>query len=336
MAEGRGQVFKYGAFISHAREDSPIADGLRALLEERGIPCWIAPRNIVPGTEWAQAIIDGIDQSATLVLLISRASNDSPQVPREVAQALRRERPVFPILLEKVLLAPRLDYYIAPIHWVRYATESPERTADAIHAAMRGGDDWLAQAMPPGLSRRIRYSRKGLLSGVAAGLVSALAVVGLTWAISTHQRHVEMATSDAAVTSLGYVSLSAERPNSAPESDFKVLANVFLYGADTDHGSVRIYLTGVGSGSAPSIDLSSRLPPGVGAGASQIEFDAAQIEPTAIVCMSMPHPRLHIPYRVTQRYSTAATTDADGIRRVAFFRAAPDRVAPDNQSGCGR
>ena len=39
-------------FISHATEDQATAAEVCALLEARGIPCWIAPRDVAAGVVW--------------------------------------------------------------------------------------------------------------------------------------------------------------------------------------------------------------------------------------------------------------------------------------------
>ena len=47
-------------FISYSSKDKPVGDAACAVLEQRGFRCWIAPRDIVPGTEWGEAIIGGL------------------------------------------------------------------------------------------------------------------------------------------------------------------------------------------------------------------------------------------------------------------------------------
>lgn len=39
----------HDVFISHSAKDKEAAHGLCAGLEARGLRCWIAPRDIVPG-----------------------------------------------------------------------------------------------------------------------------------------------------------------------------------------------------------------------------------------------------------------------------------------------
>ena len=50
------------AFISHAAEEAAVADELCRFLEQKGIGCWIAPRDVAPGSDYASEIVDGIER----------------------------------------------------------------------------------------------------------------------------------------------------------------------------------------------------------------------------------------------------------------------------------
>jgi hypothetical protein len=46
----------FDAFISYATADKTVADAACAVLEAAGIRCWVAPRDISPGREYAAEI----------------------------------------------------------------------------------------------------------------------------------------------------------------------------------------------------------------------------------------------------------------------------------------
>src|SRR5438874_12753634 len=69
-------------FVSHSAKDKTAAAAICSTLEHQGVRCWIAPRDIVPGKEWGEAIIDGISGCRIMVLIFSGHSNQSPQVRR--------------------------------------------------------------------------------------------------------------------------------------------------------------------------------------------------------------------------------------------------------------
>jgi hypothetical protein len=86
----------HDAFISYSTHDKAAADATCAALEGSGIRCWIAPRDIVPGAEWGEAIIEGINHCRVLILIFSANANDSPQIRREVERAVSKGVPIIP------------------------------------------------------------------------------------------------------------------------------------------------------------------------------------------------------------------------------------------------
>ncbi|HXM04102.1 MAG TPA: toll/interleukin-1 receptor domain-containing protein, partial [Chthoniobacterales bacterium] len=74
-------------FISHSSADKAIAGVICQRLESDGIKCWIAPRDIKPGSNWTEGIMEGIEACRTLILVFSEHANNSDHVYREVAKA---------------------------------------------------------------------------------------------------------------------------------------------------------------------------------------------------------------------------------------------------------
>ena len=93
----------YQVFISYASEDKPIADEVCAQLEQTGLKCWIAPRNIRPGVDYGLAIVEAIGNCPVMIVILSRASNASQQVLREVDRGASRGKTVIPFRVEDVL-----------------------------------------------------------------------------------------------------------------------------------------------------------------------------------------------------------------------------------------
>ncbi len=104
-------------FISHSSADKPIADAICHRLEERGIRCWIAPRDIT-STDWAGAIMDGLHKSRVFVVIISHNSILSPEVTKEVTEATRTCQYLLPFKVDSESLSDRLRYHLGPCHWL--------------------------------------------------------------------------------------------------------------------------------------------------------------------------------------------------------------------------
>jgi hypothetical protein len=108
----------HDVFISYSSKDKTTADAVCATLENNGIRCWIAPRDILPGMEYAEALVEAIQSSRLLVLVFSSGANDSPQVRGEVERAVSRGLPVLPFRIENVPPNRAMEFFIAGRHWL--------------------------------------------------------------------------------------------------------------------------------------------------------------------------------------------------------------------------
>lgn len=108
----------HDVFISYANRDKPVADAICNHLETRQIRCWIAPRDITPGIQYQEAIIDAIDSSYIMVLVFSADSNESPHVLTEVTEAMSNKVTIIPFRVEDVQPSKSMKYLINVPHWL--------------------------------------------------------------------------------------------------------------------------------------------------------------------------------------------------------------------------
>jgi hypothetical protein len=176
MSEGDGPV-SYSAFICHAKPDAARAEEICATLEARGLRCWIAPRDIRAGREYADEILHGIESSRCLVLVLSDAANGSTFVKREVERAVSKRKPVFPVRVEDVMPSPGLELFVASTHWLDAFTgrlvDHIDRLAQdlADERALAEGTDISAR-----IARRRRLPRWIGIGAACAGVVAAIIV----------------------------------------------------------------------------------------------------------------------------------------------------------------
>ncbi len=111
-------------FISYATEDSSVADAVCKALEEGGVRCWYAPRDIPFAVDYEEAIVEAIIASKLLILILSTHSNNSPHVKREVQNACREEPqvPVLPFQVEDISLNKSLRYYLGSVQSLKALT----------------------------------------------------------------------------------------------------------------------------------------------------------------------------------------------------------------------
>jgi formylglycine-generating enzyme required for sulfatase activity len=104
-------------FISYASEDASVADRVRTGLEQAGVACWIAPRDIEPGTSFPAAITAAIHACSAQVLLLTAEANVSRHVLSEVELAFNAGKPILAVLVGNVTPSSDLQYFISTTHW---------------------------------------------------------------------------------------------------------------------------------------------------------------------------------------------------------------------------
>lgn len=122
----------HDVFISYAQQDKPIADAVCAKLESRNIRCWIAPRDVPPGSDFPEAIIDGIEGGRVIVLIFSSHANNSPHVIRELTNAVNKGRIIIPFRIEDVVPSKSMEYLISVPHWLDAVTPPLEHHIEVL------------------------------------------------------------------------------------------------------------------------------------------------------------------------------------------------------------
>jgi len=105
-------------FVCHSSKDKAVADAACAALEAQGTACWIAPRDVLAGLEYGEAIVDAIAGCPILVLIFSAHANDSPQVRREIERAVSKGKTIVPFRIEDVMPARAMEYALSNTHWL--------------------------------------------------------------------------------------------------------------------------------------------------------------------------------------------------------------------------
>lgn len=108
----------FDAFISYSSKDKATADATCATLETAGIRCWIAPRDIIPGSEYGAAIVDAIDHCRVVILVFSSSANASQQIHREIERAVNRGLPIIPLRIEETMPTESMAYFMESVHWL--------------------------------------------------------------------------------------------------------------------------------------------------------------------------------------------------------------------------
>ena len=105
-------------FISHSSEDKTITDAVCSALETAKIRCWVAPRDILPGQDWPEAIVRAIKGSRVMVLIYSSNSKNSVHVKRELMLAMEAKVIVIPLKIDDIPFEGPMQYFLTDTHWL--------------------------------------------------------------------------------------------------------------------------------------------------------------------------------------------------------------------------
>lgn len=127
----------HDVFICHSSKDRTLATAICSYLEQNRIRCWIAPRDVVPGSDYAQSIVEAIARTRITLLVFSHSSNHSPHVKREIERSVSHGIPILPFRVEDVVPSPSLEYFISDAHWLDAITPPMEKHLTYLAGTLR-------------------------------------------------------------------------------------------------------------------------------------------------------------------------------------------------------
>lgn len=178
----------HDVFVSYSQRDKPTAGAVVAGLERRGIRCWMAPRDIVAGSTWGEAIVDAIAGCSAMILVLSSDSNESRQVLREVERAVAIDKVIIPFRIDEVVATGAMSYFLGTEHWLDALTPPLETHIDELAGTVQrllGAEVTVAAPLPSPPPEPVKVEpvpmRRGVsLTAVALGAAGAVVVaIGL-------------------------------------------------------------------------------------------------------------------------------------------------------------
>lgn len=120
-------------FISYAREDRAYVEQLIKYLQDVGLSVW-ADNRIDYGELWWQTVVANLRSCLAMVVIMTRAAEESKWVDREILLADELGKPFFPLLLD----GERFPLFVGTQHHVVKDGSMPPRTfAEALKKATK-------------------------------------------------------------------------------------------------------------------------------------------------------------------------------------------------------
>lgn len=110
---------QYDVFISYGSHDRNVADSLCTYLEQQHLRCWMAPRNISSGSNYAGEITRALRSSESIIVICSRESSQSGHVKNEVTLAFNQNKRILPYCLDDNPFDDDLEYYLSSKQQIR-------------------------------------------------------------------------------------------------------------------------------------------------------------------------------------------------------------------------
>jgi TolB-like protein/Flp pilus assembly protein TadD len=142
MPEGGGEEKASGGnatvFVSYASQDATVAHSVVAAMERAGLKCWIAPRDVTPGTLYADEIVRAINEAEVVVLVLSEQAVASPHVGKEIERASAKRRRIIALHTDSAPLTRAFEYFLSESQWIEAGLGGIEAaTAKLVEATRR-------------------------------------------------------------------------------------------------------------------------------------------------------------------------------------------------------
>ena len=124
-------------FVSYASQDKAVADEVVATLEQQGLRCWIAPRDVIPGALYADGIVRAINGCRILALVLSEHAVASPHVGKEIERASSKRRPIIALRIDAAPLSPAFEYFLSESQWLDAGPGEVAAAATRLAQAVR-------------------------------------------------------------------------------------------------------------------------------------------------------------------------------------------------------
>jgi oligopeptide transport system substrate-binding protein len=162
---------EFDVFVSYSSKEKAVADAVVSALENEGIRCWYAPRDIAPGADWADSITQAIHECRIMILVFSKHANRSQRVIDEINYAISQEKIILPFRIEAYNPTGALSLHLSSRHWLDAYEPSWEAHLDRLVKSVSlnlesagdtlqisgGKDDALVEGAAGGRRTNLRY-----------------------------------------------------------------------------------------------------------------------------------------------------------------------------------
>jgi len=113
----------HDVFISYSSKNLNKVNEICEFLENNGLDCFFAVRDIPKGIEWATVIPAEIKDSSTFLVIHSAEYNESVEVDREIKIASDNKKKIVTLRIDNSDFSSAKEYYLTVINWIDLSSE---------------------------------------------------------------------------------------------------------------------------------------------------------------------------------------------------------------------
>jgi hypothetical protein len=126
--------------VSYSSHDRPQVMQFVQRLRAAGVAAWIDQGGIDGAQRWGEEIVNAIDSSKIVILMISQTSMQSENIAKEVMLAWENNKHFLPLCLEDAKIAKSMQYQLAGIQQIKLYEGDPEaKFVSVLRALVRLG-----------------------------------------------------------------------------------------------------------------------------------------------------------------------------------------------------
>jgi TolB-like protein len=211
------------AFVSYASQDTAVANSIVENLEQHGSKCWIAPRDVTPGSQYADEIVGAINDAKVVVLVLSEHAVASPHVGREIERAASKRRRIIVLRTDAAPLTRSFEYFLSDSQWIDIAALGVPAALTKLTQAVGqrlAPASWVSPGFgtdvrdPADRNRKPSHLTIKRLIAAAVFLVVAAVVVGVMaryWPSKQGDSQAPVVISDKSIAVLPFVDMSEKK-----------------------------------------------------------------------------------------------------------------------------
>jgi TolB-like protein len=203
----------HDVFVSYASQDAAVANSIVENLESHGLKCWIAPRDVKPGAQYADAIVRAINEAKAVVLVMSGSAVGSSHVGKEIERASSKRKPIIAFRIDAAPLNHALEYFLSESQWIDVPKLGMPAALTKLAEAVGHVSPVSPQAVPP-VARSGGVSKRAVIVAAAViGIGAAVATGFHFWSLGSRrdQAPAVAAISDKSIAVLPFTDMSEKK-----------------------------------------------------------------------------------------------------------------------------